>query len=205
MKPMSPKGWVRLYALNPETGEIFRDTGFRHNLIVETGREFILDEICNNEKWNAGAGILAAALGTSTNNIDGLAGPSQGVSIAITDDGWNDVVLDDWRLYAEMCRSSIVTKTRDGNLIVLAAAFTNSQFTFNSGICKIREAGTFLNATTPPVSNPQSNPSQKPYAMVSRCLYYGYDDPDDPTEYVDQPYYVFEDGLVLMYEYKLEM
>ena len=203
--PLEIIGEMRLYCIDKKTGKIYNDTGFLKNKVVETGKEFILDEITNNNKWNAGAGILAVALGTSTNNIDGIEGPCEGVDITITDDGWNDVVDDDWKLYAEMTRSSILTVSRIDQTTVITAAFEDADLVFFTGVCKVREAGIFLNATTPPVSNPQSNPSQKPYAMVARRVYFGYDDPVTPTKYVDRPYYKLEDGTTLMYEYRLTL
>jgi hypothetical protein len=123
----------------------------------------------------------------------------------IEDDGWNDVVDDDYRLASEIARSVVLSVSRVDQTTTIVAAFTDAQFTFTAGVVKIREAGIFLHATTAPVSNPQSNPSQKPYAMVARKCYWGYDDPLDPQYYVDRPYYKLEDGNTLMYEYRLTL
>jgi hypothetical protein len=201
-------GEMRLYCIDKKTGKIYNDTGFLKNKVVETGKEFILDEITNNDKWNSGLGIQAVALGDSTDNIDTKQGPAAGIDILIEDDGWNDVVDDDWRLASEIARSSIVSVSRVDQTTTIVAAFTDAQFTFTGGppaVVKIREAGIFLHATTAPTANPQSNPSQKPYAMVARKCYWGYDDPLDPQYYVDRPYYKLEDGNTLMYEYRLTL
>jgi len=198
-------GEMRLYCIDKKTGKIYNDTGFKKNKIVETGKEFMLDEITNNSKWNNGAGISAIALGDSCDNTDTTIGPSAGVDIKIADDGWNDVVDDDWRLASEIARSPVLTVSRVDQEVVITAAFTDAQFTFTSGVCKIREAGVFLHATIPPNANPQSNPSQKPHAMVARKCYYGYDDVDNPQYYVDQPYYKLEDGNTLVFEYRISL
>ena len=198
-------GEMRLYCIDKKTGKIYNDTGFLKNKIVETGKEFILDEITNNSKWNSGLGIQSIALGDSTDLIDTKQGPAAGIDILIEDDGWNDVVDDDWRLASEIVRSAIVSVSRVDQTMTIVAAFTDSQFTFTAGVVKIREAGVFLHETTAPVSNPQSNLSQKPYAMVARKCYWGYDDPLDPQYYVDRPYYKLEDGNTLMYEYRLTL
>jgi hypothetical protein len=198
-------GEMRLYCIDKKTGKIYNDTGFLKNKVVETGKEFILDEITNNGKWNSGLGIQAVALGDSTDNIDTKQGPAAGIDILIEDDGWNDVVDDDYRLASEIARSVVLSVSRVDQTTTIVAAFTDAQFTFTAGVVKIREAGIFLHATTAPVSNPQSNPSQKPYAMVARKCYWGYDDPLDPQYYVDRPYYKLEDGNTLMYEYRLTL
>jgi hypothetical protein len=198
-------GEMRLYCIDKKTGKIYNDTGFLKNKVVETGKEFILDEITNNGKWNSGLGIQAVALGDSTDLIDTKQGPAAGIDILIEDDGWNDVVDDDYRLASEIARSVVLSVSRVDQTTTIVAAFTDAQFTFSAGVVKIREAGIFLHATTAPVSNPQSNPSQKPYAMVARKCYWGYDDPLDPQYYVDRPYYKLEDGNTLMYEYRLTL
>jgi hypothetical protein len=184
--------------LNGYTG----DTGWKKNMIVETGKEFMLDEMFNNGKWNSGSGILGAALGDSTDNNDTTAGPNEGVDIDVGD--WFGVSKDDWRLSSEfpLGRSSINSKSRVAQAMTAVAIFLDAQFAHATPV-PIREAGIFLHASTPPSADPQSDPDQKPYAMVARRVYYGVDDPVTPTKYVDQPFYKVKDGNPLMFEYRL--
>jgi len=207
-----PRGAMRLGVLDLKTGRrqpmlvtrhgITGDTGWIKNMVVETGKEFMLDEIFNNNKWNSGSGILGAAVGTSTNTNDGIVGPSAGVDINVGD--WFGVSEDDWHLTAEMARSSISSKSRVDQTTTAVAIFADVQLVFDgNNICKLRECGIFLHATTEPTNNPQVDPTQKPYAMVARRVYYGTDDPVTPTKYVDRPFYKYKDGNPLLFEYRL--
>jgi hypothetical protein len=209
------EGQMRLSVIDKKTGKrlqkqeykdgITGDTGWEKNMVVETGKEFILDEIFNNGKWNAGFGILGAALGTSTNTIGGIVGPSFGAPVNVGD--WFGVDEDDWKLFAEMARSALDSKSRTDQATTCVAIFLDAQLTFvgapPTGICKIRECGIFLHAATAPTQNPQVDPTKKPYAMVARRVYYGTDDPVTPTQYVDRPFYKLNDGNPLLFEYKL--
>jgi hypothetical protein len=195
------KGSMRLYVLDTDSGRILNDTGFRPNMLVETGKEFILNEIFNVDKWNSGDGIQSAALGGSTNTNAGVVGPTAGLDILKAGAAWGGVVEDDWRLSDEFARSVIISATRTDQYIVAIAQFVDGQLPFVSGVCKIREAGLFLHPSTAPIQDPQADPAQKPYAMVARRVYFG----ETATHFVDRPFYKIEDGNPLMFEYKLEL
>lgn len=173
------------------------------NMIVETGKDFMLDEIFDNGKWNSGSGILGIATGDSTDTNAGVVGPDATTDITIAGAVWNGVSEDDWRLSSEIARSAILNVTRSDQAILAVAQFVDGQLP--SDPTYIREVGLFLHATTAPTANPQDDDSQKPYAMVGRRVYYGYDDDTTPTKYVDRPYYKIKDGNPLMMEYKLEL
>ena len=196
-------GSFRLYVIDRHTKKIIQDTGFQKNLIVETGKEFILDEIFDNGKWNSGIGIQSMAVGDSTDTNAGVLGPNAGRDVVIGG-AWNGVSEDDWRLSSETARSIIISVARVDQSIVAIAQFLDGQFSEPSPI-KIREVGIFLHETDQPVANPQDNPAEKPKAMVARRVYFGYDDEDAPTKYVDRPYYKVKDGNPLLMEYKLEL
>jgi len=198
--PFEIVGSMRMYVLDRFTGTIIQDTGFLKNLVVETGKEFMLDEIFDNSKWNSGLGIRAVALGSSTGTNSGVAGPSEGVDIA-KGGAWNDVSEDDWRLTDEDVRASILSKTRVDQAITVTAQFLDAELPHVGGVYKIREAGIFLHPTTPPAQNPQDNPAYKEYAMVARRVYYG----ETETYFVDAPFYKVEDGNPLLFEYRLEL
>jgi len=208
---LHPAGEMRLSVLDLNTGKrqpmrltkhgITGDTGWNKNMVVETGKEFMLDEIFDNGKWNSGDGILAAAIGTSTNTNGGVVGPSAGVDINIGD--WFGVDEDDWHLTTEMTRNAISSKARVDQATTAVAIFLDASLTFASHVCKIRECGIFLDLTTEPENNPQVDPTQKSRAMVARRVYYGVDDEVTPTKYVDRPFYKIEDGNPLLFEYKL--
>jgi hypothetical protein len=175
-------------------------------MVVESGKEFMLDEVFNNSKWNSGVGICAVALGVSTDNIGGPTGPSAGSSVAIGG-AWNGVLATDWRLSSEVTRHAIISLTREANQMKAVAQFSDSDFAaiFVANVAKIREAGLFLNVTTPPVADPTASPAQKPYAMIARRVYFGYDSLTNPQYYVDQPFYVFNDGNPVMFEYRITL
>lgn len=194
------QGSMRLYVPDRMTGRILADTGFRRNLLVETGKEFILDEVFDNGKWNGGLGIQSVALGGSTATNAGVLGPDEGVSI-LKGGAWNGVSEDDWRLVDEFARSIIQSTSRVDQTLTAVAQFLDAQLPFVSGICKIREAGIFLHEDTPPAQNPQDNPVYKEYAMVARRVYFG----ETETHYIDRPFYKVQDGNPLLFEYKLEM
>jgi len=198
------EGFMRLFVVDEKTRKILQDTGFLPNMIVGCGKEFVLDETCNYNKWNGGSGISAVALGYSTDTNTGILGPNAGRDVAIGG-AWDGVSINDFRLSDEgaLARSSIVSKSRVGTTITLFAQFTDSQLIFGSNICKIREAGIFLHATTPPTADPRDIPAQKPYAMIARRLYYGTNDPNSPTTYIDQPFYKVEGSGTLMFQYKI--
>lgn len=209
-------GEMRLVVVDKKTGRplpqqvikngILGDTGWEKNMVVETGKEFVLDEVFNSGKWNSAAGISGGALGVSTNTNSGVVGPTEGVPVAVGG-AWNGVSEDDWRLSAEMtnARAAIASKARVDQSMEVVIPFTDADLVFDAGVCKIRECGLFLNATTPPSANPQDVPSQKPYAMFARRVYFGTDDPVTPTQYVDRPFYKIEDTNTLLFRYRLTL
>lgn len=195
-------GNIRLYTIDLDEYEILYDTGFKPNMIVESGKEFILDEIFDNSKWNSGNGIQAMALGDSTDTNTGIQGPNDGRDITISGAAWNGVSEEDYKLSSEIARSSILSVTRTDQSIVAIAQFVDGQFSASSPV-EIREAGIFLHETTAPSADPDKVPSQKPYAMIARRVYYGKNAAE--TKYVDRPFYKVKDGNPLMMEYKLEL
>lgn len=207
---LKPQGWMRLSVLDLNTGKrlpktfykngITGDTGWRKNMIVETGKQFMLDEIFDNGKWNSGSGILGAAVGDSTDTNDTIAGPNDGVDINVGD--WFGVSTDDWHLSSEVARSAISSKARVDQATTAVAIFIDAQFLAASPV-PIRECGIFLHASIEPTNDPQVDPTQKTKAMVARRVYYGVDDPVTPTKYVDQPFYKVKDGNPLLFEYRL--
>jgi len=202
---MKLKGTVELYQIDRKTGQIYnRNVG--PNMIVETGKEFMLDEALDNDKWNSGSGVSAIALGISTDTNDGVLGPNVGREVDVSGP-WQGVSEDDWRLTSEIARSSIIKNATSSidQRIDIFAQFVDAQFSgYESGsFAPIREVGLFLHPTTPPAQNPQDYPANKPYAMVGRRLYYGKN--VVTGKFVDAPYWKPIDGNPLMMKYTLEM
>lgn len=202
---MKLKGTVELYQIDSNTGRIYnRNVG--ENLIVETGKEFMLDEILDNDKWNSGSGVMSIAVGSSTDTNDGVLGPNVGRDVDVGGP-WVGVSEDDWKLSAEFARSIIIPNatSRVDQRIDIFAQFVDAQFSgYESGsFVPIREVGIFLHPTDEPENNPQDYPQEKPKAMVGRRLYYGHN--IIAGKYVDAPYWKPIDGNPLMMKYTLEM
>lgn len=203
---MKIKGIVELYQEDPKTGLIYnRNKG--PNILVRSGKQFILDEITDNDKWNGGLGIRSIAIGISTDTNTGVLGPNTGRDLA--DDGpWQGPSEDDWRLSSEFARSLIIpgSTVRSDESINIFAQFNDAQFEgYDSGeFAPIREVGLFLGTgEDTPEASPLDDEDQKPDAMVGRRIYYGHD--DENMLYVDAPYYKIMDGVPLTIKYTLEM
>jgi len=202
---MKLKGTVELYQVDRKTGKIY-NMNKGPNIVVETGKEFMLDESLDNEKWNSGSGVTAMALGDSTDTNDTVLGPNIGREVDI-DGPWQGASEDDWRLSNEFARSSIIKNatSRIDQRIDIFAQFVDAQFSgYGSGsFAPIREVGLFLHPTIAPEQNPQEYPAYKPYAMVGRRLYFGVN--ISTGKYVDAPYWKLIDGNPLIMKYTLEM
>lgn len=196
------KGSVKLYKLDLNSGRKYNvDKG--PNIWVETGKEFALDEMFDNNKWNSGLGIRAAALGDSCDSQNGqIQGPAPGVDI-LKGGNWNGPSEDDFMLSSEQARAAILNVTRSKQTIKAIAMFSDAEMSaFTTGsIASIREAGLFLHPTTPPAGDPQDNSAYKPYAMIARRCYYG----TQGNYYVDRPYQVVLDGNPTVFEYTFEL
>ena len=204
------KGFVELYQYDPVTGRKY-NYNRGPNMIVETGKEFILDEIINNlpaNKWNGGTGVRAIAIGSSTDTNAGVMGPSSGIDITILGAAWNGVSEDDYRLSGEFARSGIIrpATVRIDQRVEIYAQFADSQFASvaTGSWAPIREVGVFLGTgSMEPAANPQDNAVYRPFAMISRRLYYGIN--TGSGKYVDAPYWKFLDGNPLMMKYTMEV
>lgn len=198
---MQIKGSIKIYKIDLKTGREYNvDKG--HNILVETGKEFILDEIFNNSKWNSALGIRAIAIGDSCNSQNGqIQGPAPGVDV-LKGGNWNGPSEDDFILSSEMARATITQVDRSKQTLRAYAQFSSAEMSaFTTGsIARIREAGLFLHPTTPPAGDPQDNADYKPYAMVARKCYYG----TQGNYYVDRPYLAVLDGNPFRFEYTFE-
>jgi len=125
------------------------------NIVVETGREFILDLLINNVTYYQGNIYLTMMAAGSINN---------------------PATVDDWRLRGEgtvneggaICRVNLDPQTaRTLTTITFHGVFTDGDFPVIP--YTIGELGVFL-GDRPPTSDPQDDATQRPYAMFNRLV-----------------------------------
>lgn len=168
-------GKVKLQQVNKE-GEVLKEGDFK-NIVVETGKEFILDLLINKTDYYQGNTSIGWMACGSIN-----VAPSK----------------DDWKLYGEgtlneggaMCRVTLDPQTdRTLTTIEFHGVFTEGDFP--SLPYPIGELGAFL-GSRPPSSDPQSDSSQRPYAMFNRLV-------------IDPIWIKYNDGTDLRFKYTVTL
>ena len=168
-------------------------------MIVNAGKQYILDKIFNRYDWNAdSSGVLYMGIGTSTDTNAGVVGPTDTSGVS-TSGAWSGPSNADWRLTNEVSgnQRAECEVVRAGRTVFVKATITDDNVDWAGyGVTDmdIYECGLFI---YPDYDLPSRDPTDlnatdadRSGAMIARFVFYDV----SGSEYIARPLNITQGG-----------